>query len=269
METHIDSRSVVSPRAELGKNVSVGPFTIVEENVTIGDGTTIGAHAMIAWGTRIGKQCKIHSGAVLGTIPQDLKFHGEETTLEIGDRTTVREFATLNRGTEDRWKTIIGSNCLLMSYVHIAHDCILGEHVILANAINLGGHVTIDDHVIVGGMTPIHQFVTIGRHVMIGGGFRVPKDVPPYILAAQEPLSFEGLNIVGLKRRNFSREAIESLEKAYGLLYDSNLNVSQAVIKIKNEVPMTPEVQHVIEFIENSKRGIIGSRRREMPFRTD
>ncbi len=263
MATHIDPRSVVSPRAELGDNVCVGPFAIIEDNVIIGDDTSIGPHTVVAWGTRIGKDCKIHSGAVVGTIPQDLKFHGEETTLEIGDRTVVREFATINRGTEDRWKTIVGGHCLLMAYVHIAHDCILGDHVILANAVNLGGHVTIEDYVIVGGMTPIHQFVTIGRHVMIGGGFRVPKDVPPYVLAAQEPLSFEGLNIVGLKRRNFSREAIESLEKAYGLLYNSNLNVSQALVKIKNEVVMTPEVQHVIEFIENSKRGIIGFRRKD------
>ncbi|MFQ5799119.1 MAG: acyl-ACP--UDP-N-acetylglucosamine O-acyltransferase [Bacteroidota bacterium] len=263
MATHIDPHSIVSPRAELGENVCVGPFAVVEDNVIIGDGTSIGAHAVVASGARIGKECKIHSGAVIGTVPQDLKFHGEETTLEIGDRTVVREFATLNRGTEDRWKTIIGSNCLLMAYVHVAHDCILGERVILANAVNMGGHVTIEEYVIVGGMTPIHQFVTIGRHVMVGGGFRVPKDVPPYVLAAQEPLSFGGLNIVGLKRRNFSRQAIDSLEKAYGFLYHSNLNVSQAVVKIKNEVPMTPEVQHVIEFVENSKRGIIGARRRD------
>lgn len=263
MATHVHPQAVVSPRAELGENVSVGPFAVVEDNVIVGDGTSIGSHTVVAWGTRIGKDCRIHPGAVVGTVPQDLKFHGEETTLEIGDRTIVREFATVNRGTEDRWKTVVGSSCLLMAYVHVAHDCILGEHVILANAVNMGGHVTIEDYAIVGGMTPIHQFVTIGRHVMIGGGFRVPKDIPPYILAAQDPLSFEGLNIVGLKRRNFSREAIESLEKAYGFLYNSNLNVSQALVKIKNEVPMTPEVQHVIEFIENSKRGIIGPRRRD------
>ena len=263
MATQIDPRAVVSPHAELGENVTVGPFTIIEENVTIGPGTRVGSHAVIASGTRVGKDCTVYPGAVLGTIPQDLKFHGEATTLEVGDGTVVREYATLNRGTEDRWKTVVGTNCLVMAYVHIAHDCFIGDHVILANAVNMGGHVTIEEYSIIGGITPIHQFVTIGRHAMIGGGFRVAKDVPPYVLAGQYPLSFEGLNIVGLKRHNFSRESIESLEKAYNFIYSSNLNVSQAISRIKSEVPMTAEVQHVVQFIENSKRGIIGPRRSE------
>ena len=261
MPVTIDPHAIVSPKAQLGENVQVGPFTIVEDDVVIGDDTHIASNVLIASGSRIGKECHIYHGAVLGTPPQDLKYRGETTTLEVGDHTTIREYATLNRGTHDRWKTTVGSNCFIMAYVHIAHDCDVGNHVILANCVNMAGHVVIEEHSIIGGVTPIHQFVHIGRHAMIGGGFRVPKDVPPYVLAGHEPMVYQGLNMVGLKRRNFSIEAINTLESTYRILYQSHLNVSQALERIGKEVPQTEEVKHVVDFVSSSKRGIIGSRR--------
>ncbi len=261
MSVSIDPTALVSPKAEVGDGVFIGPYSIVEDNVKIGSGTHIASQVLIASGARIGNKCKIHHGAVISTIPQDLKFAGEETELEIGDGTVVREFATLNRGTKDRGKTSIGRNCLIMAYAHVAHDCIIGDNVILANAVNMGGHVTIEDFVIVGGMVPIHQFVRIGSHAMIGGGFRVTKDVPPYVLAGREPLSYEGVNLVGLRRRKFSPESISRIETAYRIIYDSNLNVSNALEKIKNEMDQTEDVRRIVEFIETSERGIIGVKR--------
>jgi len=257
MSTFIDPRAVVSPNAQIGENVKIGPFTVIEDNVIIGDGTIVGPNVFIGSGTRIGKNCKIFHGASVGSIPQDLKFKGEETTLEIGDNTVIREFCTLNRGTSHSGKTVIGSNCLLMAYVHVAHDCVVGNNVIMANAVNLGGHVVVEDYVVIGGLVPVHQFVRIGQHSIVGGGWRVPKDVPPYIMAAREPLRFEGLNIVGLKRRNFPKEVIEKIEHAYRIIYQSNLNVSQALEKLKSEADLIPEVQNIINFIEKSQRGII------------
>lgn len=261
MNATIDPRAVISSKAQLGENVAVGPFAVIEDDVIIGAGTHIGSNVVIASGTRIGKECRIHHGAVLGTIPQDLKFRDEPTTLEVGDHTIIREYATLNRGTHDRLKTTIGNHCFIMAYVHIAHDCEIGNHVILANSVNMAGHVVIEEYAIIGGVTPIHQFVRIGRHAMVGGGFRVPKDVPPYVLAGQEPMVFQGLNTVGLKRRNFPSETIEVLEKAYRILYQSHLNVSQAVERMKAELPQTQEVQYILDFIAASKRGIIGGHR--------
>ena len=261
MSTMIDSRAAVSPKAQLGENVSVGPFAVIEDDVVIGSGTTIASHALIANGARIGKECRIHHGAVLASNPQDLKFHGEISTLEVGDHTTVREYATLNRGTHVRGKTTVGNHCFIMAYAHVAHDCSVGNHVILANAVNMAGHVVIEDYVVIGGIVAIHQFTHIGRHAMIGGGFRATKDVPPYILAGQEPLAFTGLNIVGMKRRNFPQQTIEVLDRAYQYLYGSNLNVTQALERIKAELPLLDEVRSMIEFIEKSKRGIIWKRR--------
>lgn len=257
MTIQIDAKAVVNKAAEIGDHVSIGPFSIIEDNVTIGSGTKIASHVLIAAGTRIGKNCQIYHGAVLGTIPQDQKFQGEETTLEVGDGTVVREFATLNRGTQDRWKTIIGRNALIMAYVHVAHDCIIGNHVILANSVNMAGHVVIEDYANIGGLVPIHQFVRIGTHAFIGGGYRIHKDVPPYIMASGEPLSYGGLNTIGLTRRGFANETLVNIKKAYKILYKSNLNVSQALAKIKTEVESTPEVQNIIKFVENSQRGII------------
>ncbi|HEV8537630.1 MAG TPA: acyl-ACP--UDP-N-acetylglucosamine O-acyltransferase [Bacteroidota bacterium] len=261
MSATIDSRAIVSPKAQLGENVVVGPFSIIEEDVFVGAGTHIASNVLIANGSRIGKECHIHHGAVLASTPQDLKFHGEVTTLEIGDHTTVREYATLNRGTHARGKTTVGNHCFIMAYAHVAHDCSVGNHVILANAVNMAGHVVIEDSVVVGGIVAIHQFTRIGRHAMIGGGFRATKDVPPYVLAGQEPLAFTGLNMVGLKRRNFPQDVMDLLEKVYQLIYNSDLNISQALERIKKEIAMTEEVRHVIDFIEKSKRGIIWRRR--------
>lgn len=261
MAISIHNASCVSPKAQIGESVSVGPFTVIEDDVVIGSGTTIGANVLVANGARIGKECRIHHGAVLSTPPQDLKFRGEVTTLEVGDHTIIREYVTLNRGTNERWKTTIGNHCFIMAYAHVAHDCSVGNHVILANAVNMGGHVVIEENAVVGGVVAIHQFSHIGRHSMIGGGFRVTKDVPPYVLAGQEPLAFNGLNVVGLRRRNFTPEAISALEQAYRFIYRSKLNVSQAIGKIQSELPQTDEIKNVIEFIQKSKRGIIWTRR--------
>lgn len=261
MNTLIDSRAIVHPKAQLAENVTVGPFAIIEEDVTIGPGTRIASHTLIASGARIGKECVIHHGAVVATIPQDLKFRGEQSVLEIGDHTTVREYATLNRGTGDHGKTTIGSNCFIMAYSHVAHDCTLGNNLVLANSVNMAGHVTIEDHVVIGGMVAIHQFVRVGCHAMIAGGYRVAKDVPPYVLAGKDPLVFEGLNAVGLRRRGLDPGLIRQIDDAYQLLYRSGLNISEGVRRIRAEMTLGDELRHVVEFIESSKRGVIGSRK--------
>lgn len=254
---HIHSTALVDENAKLADNVVVGPYSIIQGNVEVGDSTQIDSHVLIAEGARIGKQCHIHHGAVVSTIPQDLKFAGETTVLEIGDHTVIREFCDLNRGTKDREKTKVGSHCLLMAYTHVAHDCIVGDHVILSNGVQLAGHVTVEDWVIIGGLVPIHQFCTIGQHVFIGGNFRAVQDVPPFILAAGEPLQYKGLNSVGLKRRGYSNRTITLLRKCYRYIFRSNLNRKQALKKIESEVEMIPEVQAVCEFIRKSQRGII------------
>ncbi len=241
----------------MGNNVSIGPFAVVEKNVVIGDNTTVASSALIASGARIGRDCKIHHGAVVATVPQDLKFGFEETTLEIGDNTVIREYCTLNRGTKDHWKTVIGGDCLLMAYCHVAHDCTLGDQVIMANAANLGGHVTVESCAVIGGLVAVHQFVKIGGYSFIGAGCRVLRDVPPFVLAMAEPLKFAGLNSVGLRRRGFSPEALLQLKRTYKLIYRSKLNVSQALERIKTDLPQSDEVKRVVEFVENSDRGII------------
>ncbi len=255
MEIHKSAE--VDKNAELGKNVKIGPFAVVEANVTIGDNCEIGSASLIASGTTIGSGCKVFHGAVLGTIPQDLKFEGEDSFLEIGNDTTIREFATLNRGTKDRWKTRVGNNCLLMAYSHIAHDCHLGNNVVIANSVNMAGHVTIEDHVGIGGMSPVHQFVRIGRHSFIGGGLRIHKDVPPYILAMGEPLRYGGLNRVGLKRRGFSDETLALMKEAYRIIYQLNLTVKDAIQKVEDDVEQIEEVCDILSFFRESERGVI------------
>lgn len=257
MVAHIHPTAIVDSKAQLGDDVSVGPYSVIEDEVIIGDGCEIAAHTFISAGTRMGKKCRVMTGAVLATEPQDLKFSQEKTTLEIGDNTTIREYCTLNRGTKHSLKTVIGSNCLLMAYVHVAHDCRIGDHVILANAVNMAGHVTIEEYASVGGMSPIHQFVTIGKHSFIGGGMKVRKDVPPFILAAGDPLQFAGINRVGLSRRGFSPEVLLQLRRAYKIIYRSKLNVSQAVSQIKETMEIIPEIKDILNFIEKSERGII------------
>lgn len=249
--------AIVDPKAELADDVKIGPFTIVEGDVIIESGTQVDAHALIAHGARIGKNCRLHHGAVISAVPQDLKFGGEKTTLEIGENTVIREYCDLNRGTNERGKTVIGKNCFLMAYTHVAHDCLIGDQVIIANAVQIAGHVTIEDWVIIGGMVPIHQFCTVGQHAFIGGGYRVSQDVPPYILAAGEPLGFKGLNLVGLKRRGFSRESLRAMQDCYRLFYRARLNKSQALAAIRSEVPDLPEIKTILDFIAKSERGLI------------
>jgi len=257
MGVAIDSLALVSKKAQLGENVTIGPSAIVGDDVVIGDGSVVAPYAIIQSGTRLGKECKIASFAVIGGPPQDLKYKGELTTLEVGDRCDIREYVTLNRGTVETGKTVIGNNCMFMANAHVAHDCIIGDYCILANSVPLAGHVTLDNYVIIGGLTPVHQFVHIGDHTMIGGGYRVAKDIPPFVRAGREPLVFEGLNSIGLRRRGFSSEAIDLIGKAYVLLYQSKLNVSQAVARIKEELMQTSEIRNILNFITSSKRGII------------
>ncbi len=253
----IDSRAVVSGKARIGEGVSIGPFTVVEDDVEIGDGCKVGASAYIANGARIGRNCTIHHGAVVSNAPQDLKYAGEETTVEIGDNTVLREFVTLHRGTAETGKTVIGSDCLLMANVHVAHDCRVGNHCIFANVVALAGHVTVGDWVTIGGLTPVHQFVHVGMHAMIGGAFRAVKDVPPYVLAGREPLRYEGVNVIGLRRRGFRSEQIATIENAYRVLYFSGMMYSEAMKKIESDFPPSEEKDNIVSFLKNSSRGII------------
>ena len=253
----IHPTAIVSPEAELGQNVSVGPHAIIEAGTVIGDNTEIGYHVVIAKGARIGANCRIFSGAVISTEPQDLKFEDEETFVEIGENTTVREYATINRATTHSYYTKVGKNCLIMAYAHVAHDCLLGDNVVIANSVNMAGHVIIEDYVGIGGMTPIHQFVKIGAHAFIGGGIRIPKDVPPYILAMGTPVTFGGLNSVGLQRRGFSAETLKKLKNAYKIIYRENLTQKEAIEKIDNSIDHIPEIEHLLSFLKGSERGII------------
>lgn len=253
----IQPLAYVHPQAKVANNVIIDPFVTIEKNVEIGEGSWIGHHATIMEGARIGKNCRIFPGAVISAIPQDLKFDGEETTVHIGDNTTIREFVTVNRGTKASFKTVIGKNCLLMAYVHVAHDCVIGNNVILANAATLAGHIEIDDFAIIGGLAAVHQFVKIGAHSMISGGGMARKDIPPYTKAAREPLSYVGVNSIGLRRRGFTSEQINQIQDIYRIIYRKNYNVSQAVSIIEADVPATPERDEILQFIASSARGIM------------
>jgi UDP-N-acetylglucosamine acyltransferase len=252
----IHPSALVDPAAELGEGVSVGPFSIVGPGVRVGAGTRIASHVLIERDTTIGEGCVISHGAVLGTAPQDLKYRDEPTRLEVGDRTTIREYATLNRGTTASGVTRVGSDCLLMSYVHVAHDCHLGDHVIISNAVNMAGHVTIHDWVSIGGMTPIHQFVRIGAHAFIGGASRVAKDIPPYVKAAGSPIQLYGLNSVGLQRRGFEEDVRRELKRAYRLFFASAHNTTQALARAREELRAIPEVETFLSFFEGTERGV-------------
>ncbi|MHB2152888.1 acyl-ACP--UDP-N-acetylglucosamine O-acyltransferase [Calditrichota bacterium GD2] len=253
----IHPTAIVDPKAQLGADVKIAPYAVVEKDVVIGDGTQIGPHAVIANGARMGKNCRVFTGAVISTEPQDLKFADEKTFVEIGDNTTIREFATVNRATSHSYYTRVGSNCLLMAYSHIAHDCQIGNFCTIANSVNMAGHVIIGDYVGIGGLTAIHQFVHIGDHAFIGGGLRVSQDIPPFILAAGEPIRFAGLNAVGLRRRGFSREQLDLMKKAYHIVYRENLRLKDAIERIEQSLELTAEVKKIVEFLKNSERGII------------
>lgn len=247
----------IHPEAKIAKNVVIEPFVTIEKNVEIGEGTWIGPNVSIMEGARIGKNCKIFSGAVISAIPQDLKFKGEDTTAEVGDNTVIREFVTISRGTEANNKTVVGSNVLLMAYVHIAHDCVIGNYCILVNTVQLAGHVEIDDYAIVGGACAVHQFSKIGAHVMVAGGSLVRKDVPPYTVAAREPLSYAGINSTGLRRRGFSNEKINEIQEIYRYIFQKGLNHSKAIGLLQLEMPATKERDEIINFIKRSDRGIM------------
>ncbi len=247
----------VHPDAKVADNVVIEPFVSIDHDVEIGEGTRIGSSVTILPGTRIGKNCNIFPGAVIGAIPQDLKFKGEYTTVEIGNNNTIREYVTINRGTASKGKTCIGNNNLIMAYVHIAHDCKVGNNVILGNSTQLAGEVIVDDYAIISGMSGVHQFCRIGSHVMIGGGSAVLKDVPPFIKAARTPLSYVGINSIGLRRRSFSNEKIREIQDIYRYIYQKGLNNSQAVDVIEAEMPATTERDEILLFVKDSKRGVI------------
>ncbi len=255
--TNIHKTAIVSSKAEIGDNVSIGPYAIIEDKVKIGAGSQIGPMVQLADGAELGRNVKVFQGAVISTVPQDLKFGDEETKAIIGDNTVIREYVTFNRGTDYSFKTVVGENCLLMAYSHVAHDCIIGDNVIMANSVNLAGHIEVGDFAILGGVLPVHQFVKIGCHAMVGGGFRAQQDIVPYSLVGGYPLKIAGLNLIGLKRRGFKLESIKALQNTFKILFFSNLNTSQAVERIKSEVEIVDEVQTVLDFIESSTRGLV------------
>ena len=249
--------SKISDKAQIGSNLSIGEFSVIRDDVQIGSNCEIGNNVVLESGTRLADNVKIGHGTIIAGVPQDLKFEGEMTTVEIGEGTTVREYTTINRGTKHSGTTKVGKNCFIMSYVHLAHDCVVGDNVIIANAVNTAGHVEIDDFVFVGGLVALHQFIKLGKHIMIGAACKAVKDIPPYILAGSEPLKYEGVNIVGLRRKGFSNEQIGSIRDAYDIIYRSGYNVSDAVKKIEAEMEKTPEVNEILSFIKKSERGLL------------
>jgi UDP-N-acetylglucosamine acyltransferase len=255
---NIHPTALVNPEAKIGDNISVGPYTVIEGDVEIGNDCIIGPHAVIYNGARIGNKVKIFQGASVANLPQDLKFGGEKTLFIIGDDTVVREFATLHRGTLETGKSQIGKNCLLMAYSHIPHDCVIGDNCIIANSVQIGGHSHIEDWVIIGGLAGLHQFARVGEHSMIAGAAKITQDVPPYIMAVNDPAEFNGLNVVGLRRRGFKAEDIQILKEAYKYLYDKSLNVTQAVEVIRSKYGDNIYVQKVLQFLSGTKRGIVG-----------
>lgn len=253
----ISPLAYIHPNAKIGNDVIIEPFAVIQDKVAIGDSTHIMSHAVVQEYTTIGRHCKIFPGAVVGAIPQDLKFIGEESTVEVGDHTTIRECVTINRGTQDRWKTVVGSHCLLMAYSHVAHDCILGNNVILGNAVQLAGHVTIDDYAILSGMAGAHQFTHIGEHTYIAGHTVIRKDVPPFIKAAREPLCYMGINNVGLQRRGFSKEKINEISDIYHVLFVEKNTTTSALEIIDKNFDASNVKDQILEFVNNSKIGII------------
>lgn len=247
----------IHPAAKIASSVVIDPFVTIDQNVEIGEGTRILSGATILEGSRIGRNCTIFPNAVVGAIPQDLKFHGEDTLAIIGDNTTLRECVTVNRGTDARGKTVVGNNCLIMAYSHVAHDCLVGDNVIISNATQLAGEVVVDNFAVIGGGTLVHQFCHLGPHVMIQGGALINKDIPPFVKAAREPIAYCGVNSIGLRRRGFSNESIRDIQEIYRYIYMSNMNVSDATERIEAELPASRERDEILMFIRNSKRGIL------------
>ncbi|MDD2474447.1 MAG: acyl-ACP--UDP-N-acetylglucosamine O-acyltransferase [Dysgonamonadaceae bacterium] len=255
--SNISTLAYVHPNATIGENVIIDPFAYIEDNVIIGAGTRIMPHACIMEGARIGENCTIFPNAVISGIPQDLKFNNEESLAIIGNNTTIRECVTVNRGTESRGQTVVGNNCLLMAYSHVAHDCILKDYVIIGNTVQLAGEVEIDDYAILSGGTLVHQFTKIGKHTMIQGGTRLGKDIPPFAMAGREPVSYVGLNVIGLRRRGFTSEQINAIQEVYRLLYLSGYNISQGMERIENDLADSPERNDILDFVRASSRGVV------------
>ncbi|MEL6636660.1 MAG: acyl-ACP--UDP-N-acetylglucosamine O-acyltransferase [Bacteroidota bacterium] len=247
----------IHPNAKIGKNVKISSFVTIEADVVIGDGCQISSNVCVLNGTRMGENCRIMPGAIVGSIPQDLKFEGEPSTLEIGNNVTIREYCTINRGTKANFRTVIEDNCLIMAYCHVAHDCILHKNCVLANGVNLAGHIEVGSRTVLGGLTAVHQFVRIGEHAMVGGGSLVRKDVPPYVTAAREPLSYAGVNSIGLRRRGFSEEQINNIQDIYRILYVKGYNTTQALHQIEDKIMETPEREAILRFVRRANRGII------------
>ncbi|MBE7175655.1 MAG: acyl-ACP--UDP-N-acetylglucosamine O-acyltransferase [Mucilaginibacter polytrichastri] len=253
----IQPLAYIHPQAKIADNVVIEPFVTIHKDVVIGEGTWIGSNVTIMDGARIGKNCRIFPGAVISGIPQDLKFAGENTTVEIGDNTTIRECVTINRGTKDKWKTVIGHNCLIMAYCHVAHDCVVGNYCIFSNNTTLAGHITVGDYVVLAGMVAIQQFCMVGSYSFVTGGSLVRKDVPPYTKAGRDPLSYVGINSVGLRRRGFSPDKINEIQDIYRILFVRSNNVTKALGVIEAEFKPTEERDEIINFIQNSQRGIM------------
>lgn len=257
MNLRVHPTAIVDPGAALEPGVTVGPYCIVGPGVQIGAGTTIGPHTVIQRDTTLGSGCSVGPGAVLGADPQDLKYHGESTALEVGDDTRIREYATLHRGTAATGRTVVGKRCYLMAYVHVAHDCVIEDDVVIANAVQLAGHVHVEANATIGGLTPIHQFVRIGRFALVGGGSRVPQDVPPFTRAAGNPMKLYGINTLALVRAGFPNDVRAALQHAYRLLFNSNLGLSQAVERLRLESADIPEVMGLVDFVVSSQRGVL------------
>ncbi|WP_029903745.1 acyl-ACP--UDP-N-acetylglucosamine O-acyltransferase [Prevotella sp. 10(H)] len=255
--SNISQQAYIHPEAILGENITIEPFSFIDKNVEIGDGTIIMSGANIREGSRVGKNCRISPGAVIGGTPQDLKFKGEDSLAIVGDNTTVRECVTINRGTASKGYTKVGSNCLLMAYSHIAHDCILGDYVIVGNATQLAGEVEVEHHAILSGGTLVHQFSRIGAHVMIQGGTRLGKDIPPYIIAGREPVCYSGVNLVGLRRNGYPNEKINEIQEIYRIIYQSGYNFTDAINKIEKDFEETAEMRLIVDFVKSSARGIV------------
>ena len=253
----IHPSACVDPAARIGEDVEIGPFCYVQGDVEIGDGTRLISHVTVMDGARIGRNCTVYPGAVVGAQPQDLKFKGEKTTAEVGDGTVLRECVTIHRGTASKGCTIVGRNCLIMAYCHVAHDCRLGDNIIMSNAVQLAGEVVIDDCAVIGGGTLVHQFCHLGSYIMVQGGALINKDIPPYVLAAREPISFTGVNVIGLRRHGFQHESITRIQEIYRILYNSDMNFADALERLPLMFEPSPELELILEFIKNSGRGIL------------
>jgi UDP-N-acetylglucosamine acyltransferase len=254
--TTVHPTAIIDPGAELGVGVEIGPWVMVGPRVTVGDGCRLGPRVRLQRNVKLAAGVSVGDGSILGGDPQDLKFQGEETWVEVGEGTIIREYSTINRGTSATYRTVVGAHCFIMTYVHLAHDCHVGDHVTIANGTQCAGHVTIHDRAVLSGLNAIHQFVTIGTYAFVGGGSRVNQDIPPYVKAVGNPMELYGLNSIGLQRAGFSGETIAALKRAYRLFFNSDLNLSQALERARTDLPPLPEVEVFLDFVESSERGV-------------